>query len=39
MKMLEFYDIDFDCPMALTYGDNVAGLGSATGNYFINYVF
>ena len=34
--MLEFYDIDFDCPMALTYGDNVAGLGSATGNYFIN---
>lgn len=22
--------------MALTYGDNVAGLGSATGNYFIN---
>ena len=36
MKMLEFYDIDFDCPMALTYGDNVAGLGSATGNYFIN---
>lgn len=36
MKILEFYDIDFDCPMALTYGDNVAGLGSATGNYFIN---
>ena len=33
MKMLEFYDIDFDCPMALTYGDNVAGLlsGSASG--------
>jgi hypothetical protein len=36
MKMLEFHDIDFDCPLALTYGDNVAGLGSATGNYFIN---
>lgn len=36
MKMLEFYDLDFDCPMALTYGDNQAGLGSATGNYFIN---
>lgn len=36
MKMLEFYDIDFDCPLALTYGDNQAGLGSATGNYFIN---
>lgn len=36
MKMLEFYDIDFDCPMALTYGDNQAGLGTATGNYFIN---
>lgn len=36
MKMLEFYDIDFDCPMALTFGDNQAGLGSATGNYFIN---
>jgi hypothetical protein len=36
MKMLEFYDIDFDCPLARTYGDNVAGLGSSTGNYFIN---
>lgn len=36
MKMLEFYDIDFDCPLAQTYGDNIAGLGSATGNYFIN---
>jgi hypothetical protein len=36
MKMLEFYDIDFDCPLALTYGDNIAGLGGATGNYFIN---
>lgn len=36
MKMLEFYDIDFDCPLAHTYGDNIAGLGGATGNYFIN---
>lgn len=36
MKMLEFYDIDFDCPLARTYGDSQAGLGSATGNYFIN---
>lgn len=36
MKMLEFYDIDFDCPLAKTYGDQVAGLGSVTGNYFIN---
>lgn len=36
MKMLEFYDIDFDCPLAQTYGDNMAGLGGITGNYFIN---
>lgn len=36
MKMLEFYDIDFDCPLANTYGDNIAGLGGATGNYFMN---
>lgn len=37
MKMLEFYDIDFDCPLALTYGDNAAGVGGkVTGNYFIN---
>lgn len=36
MKMLEFEDLDFDCPLALTYGDQMAGLGSATGNYFIN---
>jgi hypothetical protein len=31
-----FRDIDFDNPKALNYGDNVAGIGSATGNYFIN---
>ena len=33
MKMLEFRDIDFDCPLAETYGDV---LGEGTGNYFIN---
>ena len=36
MKMLEFHDIDFDCPLARNYGDVEAGLGGATGNYFIN---
>lgn len=33
MKMLEFYDIDFDCPLARTYGDEQR---DGTGNYFIN---
>ncbi|MCD8167258.1 MAG: hypothetical protein LUE93_14815 [Bacteroides sp.] len=33
MKMLEFYDIDFDCPLAYTYGDRQI---DGTGNYFIN---
>lgn len=36
MKTLAFYDIDFDNPMAFNYGDNVAGKGSACGNYFFN---
>ena len=36
MKKLAFYDIDFDNPEALNYGDNVAGLGSVAGNYFFN---
>ena len=36
MKMLEFHDIDFDCPLAQNYGDNIAGLGGTTGNYFMN---
>jgi hypothetical protein len=37
MQMLEFHDIDFDCPLATTYGDNQAGVsGSITANYFIN---
>ena len=34
MKMLEFYDIDFDCPLAETRGD--LGGKDGTGNYFIN---
>jgi len=36
MKKLAFYDIDFDNPMCFNYGDNQAGLGTATGNYFFN---
>jgi hypothetical protein len=36
MKKLAFYNIDFDNPEALNYGDNVAGLGTASGNYFFN---
>ena len=36
MKKLAFYDIDFDNPEAFNYGDNKAGLGGATGNYFFN---
>ena len=36
MKKLAFYDIDFDNPEALNYGDNVAGVGTAAGNYFFN---
>ena len=36
MKKLAFYDIDFDNPDAFNYGDNVAGLGGVTGNYFFN---
>lgn len=36
MKTLAFYDIDFDNPLAYNYGDNVAGKGSACGNYFFN---
>ena len=36
MKKLAFYDIDFDNPEAFNYGDNVAGLGGVTGNYFFN---
>jgi hypothetical protein len=31
-----FRDIDFDNPKALNYGDNVAGIGFVTGNYFLN---
>lgn len=36
MKMLEFRDIDFECPLSINYGDNQAGEGGTTGNYFIN---
>lgn len=36
MKKLAFYDIDFDNPRALNYGDNVAGVGTVAGNYFFN---
>ena len=36
MKKLAFYDIDFDNPMCFNYGDQKAGVGSATGNYFFN---
>ena len=31
MKMLEFYDIEFDCPLALNQGDKIAGVGSNKG--------
>ena len=36
MKKLAFYDIDFDNPLCYNYGDQKAGVGSATGNYFFN---
>jgi hypothetical protein len=36
MKKLAFYDIDFDNPKALNYGDQAAGIGTAAGNYFFN---
>lgn len=36
MKKLAFYDIDFDNPTALNYGDNMAGEGVVAGNYFFN---
>lgn len=36
MKKLAFYDIDFDNPTALNYGDNLAGAGTVAGNYFFN---
>ena len=36
MKKLAFYDIDFDNPLCYTYGDQVAKVGNATGNYFFN---
>ena len=36
MKKLAFYDIDFDNPKCYNYGDQQAGLGNPTGNYFFN---
>lgn len=36
MKKLAFYDIDFDNPTALNYGDQNAGGGTVAGNYFFN---
>lgn len=36
MKKLAFHNIDFDNPTSLNYGDQQAGLGSPTGNYFFN---
>ena len=33
---LIFKNIDFDCPLALNYGHQDQGLGSASGNYFAN---
>ena len=36
MKKLAFYDIDFDNPTSLNYGDNAAGVGTVAGNYFFN---
>lgn len=36
MKKLAFYDIDFDNPKALNYGDQQAGEKGVTGNYFFN---
>ncbi len=36
MKKLAFYDIDFDNPLCYNYGDQMAGLGSPSGNYFFN---
>ena len=36
MKVVAFYDIDFDNPKAFNYGDNAAGAGTASGNYFFN---
>ncbi len=36
MKKLAFYDIDFDNPLCYNYGDQQAGAGSPTGNYFFN---
>jgi hypothetical protein len=33
---IRFMDLDVDCPLAYNYGHSQEGLGSATGNYFMN---
>ncbi len=33
---VRFMDLDVDCPKAFNYGHAQEGLGSATGNYFMN---
>ena len=33
---IRFMDLDVDCPLAYNYGHAQEGLGSATGNYFMN---
>jgi len=33
---IRFVDLDVDCPQSLNYGHKEEGLGSATGNYFMN---
>ncbi len=36
VKSVIFENLNFDCPKAYNYGDQEAGVGSATGNYFAN---
>ena len=36
VEKIAFVDIDFDNPEAFNYGEQSAGLGSSTGNYFFN---
>ena len=33
---IRFMDLDIDCPLAVNYGGAQEGLGSVTGNYFMN---
>lgn len=36
VEKIAFVDIDFDNPEAFNYGEESAGLGSSTGNFFFN---